>query len=219
MHKLSLFNGSKRRLSVLCLGAHSDDIEIGCAGTLLRLLDEGYEIEVTWVVLANNGDDERQKEATASAESLLGKASKSEIIVKNFKDGFMPYNGDDVKESFEELKHSVQPDIVFTHHRDDLHQDHRLVSELTWNTYRDHLILEYEILKYDGGLGSPNFFVPLGQDIYQKKVNILMENFKTQKKKQWFNQDALSALMCVRGVECNSESRYAEAFYCNKLVI
>ncbi len=219
MHKLELFDGYENEISILCLGAHSDDIEIGCGGTLLRSLQEKADVSVKWVVLANDSNLRREQEVKRSAEYFLDKALEKEIIVKDFRDGFLPYQGEEVKDYFEILRKEYEPDIVFTHYRRDLHQDHRLISELTWNTFRDHLILEYEILKYDGGLGSPNFFVPVSNELFEQKMNILLEIFKTQKSKQWFSRDALKSLMCVRGVECNSDSGYAEAFYCNKIII
>jgi len=146
-------------LRVLCLGAHSDDIEIGCGGTILRLLSAYDDLEFHWVVFGSSG--QRDDEAVASANKFLEGASKKKIIVNNFRNSFFPYIGEDIKNYFEEIKKEVSPDIIFTHYRHDLHQDHRLISDLTWNTYRGPLILEYEIIKYDGDLGKPNFFVHL----------------------------------------------------------
>jgi LmbE family N-acetylglucosaminyl deacetylase len=204
-------------LRILCVGAHSDDIEIGCGGTLLRLLSEYGEAEVHWVVLGSSG--QRDGEALASAEKFLASAKKKSIVVENFKDGFFPYRGEQVKQFFENLKETVSPDIVFTHYRHDLHQDHRLISELTWNTYRNHLILEYEILKYDGDLGTPNLFVHLDEAVCEKKVGLLMDCFQTQRARDWFTPDAFFSLLRIRGIESKAPGKYAEAFYCRKVVL
>ena len=202
---------------MLCLGAHSDDIEIGCGGTILRLLSEYDDVEVDWVVLGSNG--KRDGEALASANKFLTEARKKKIIIKNFKTSFFPYIGGEIKHFFEELKTQTSPDIIFTHYRHDLHQDHRLISELTWNTYRDHLILEYEIIKYDGDLGAPNLFVHLDEAICQKKIRLIMECFKSQKNRDWFTPDAFLSILRIRGIESKAPEKYAEAFYCRKLVL
>ena len=205
-----------RPLKILCIGAHSDDIEIGCGGTILRLLSEYDNVEVYWVVLGSSG--QRDGEAVASANKFLANAKKKKIIIKNFKESFFPYIGGEIKNFFEKLKKKVSPDIIFTHYRHDLHQDHRLISELTWNTFRDHLILEYEIIKYDGDLGSPNLFVCLDEAICQKKISFIMECFKSQEKRDWFTPDAFLAILRIRGIESKAPEKYAEAFYCRKLV-
>jgi LmbE family N-acetylglucosaminyl deacetylase len=210
------FGLSQKPLSLLCVGAHSDDVEIGCGGTVLRLLEENPEVEVCWVVLAASG--QRMAEAEESAEAFLRQANKKTIILKEFKDGYLPYSGADAKAFFEELKGLYAPDVILTHYRHDLHQDHRIVSELTWNTFRDHFILEYEIAKYDGDLGNPNFFVPLSEATSHRKVGTIMDCFKTQRSKSWFTEDTFFALLRLRGVECNAPHRYAEAFYCRKAV-
>jgi LmbE family N-acetylglucosaminyl deacetylase len=202
-------------LTVLCIGAHSDDIEIGCGGTVLRLLEEMPAVDVHWVVLGAAGP--RGTEAVASANKFLAKARTKKIVVKEFRDGFFPYTGSEIKEFFEELKLACAPDLVLTHYRDDLHQDHRLVSELTWNTFRDHLILEYEIVKFDGDLGIPNFFVQLADATCRQKVQNLMDCFGTQRSKRWFTEDTFLAMLRLRGIECNAQDRYAEAFYCRKV--
>ncbi len=207
---------SAGRLKVLCLGAHSDDIEIGCGGTILRLLASPQEIDIVWAVFG--ADSKREQEARASATLFLSQAKSKNIIVKNFRDSFFPFEGAQIKDFFEELK-STSPDLIFTHYRKDAHQDHRLIEELTWNTFRNHFILEYEIPKYDGDLGQPNVFVPLDQEIYEKKVRYLMEAFETQRSKQWFGEETFLALMRLRGMECVSPSGYAEAFCCRKLVL
>jgi LmbE family N-acetylglucosaminyl deacetylase len=202
---------------ILCLGSHCDDIEIGCGGTVLRLIEESDQIEFYWLVLCSNA--ERAREARRSANAFLKRARKTTVVVKAFRDGFLPYLGTPVKESFEELKHSFSPDLIFTHFRQDLHQDHRFVCELTWNTFRHHLILEYEIPKYDGDLQTPNFFVPLSDTIQRKKAKWLMRFFRTQKNKHWFSADLFQGLMRVRGIECASPTGCAEAFHCRKMVL
>jgi LmbE family N-acetylglucosaminyl deacetylase len=208
---------SDRPIHILCLGAHSDDIEIGCGGTILRLLAEHPGADVRWVVLGASG--ERALEAKASAQRFLADAGRTAIIVKGFKTSFFPYVGDEIKEFFETLKGDRGPDVIFTHCRGDLHQDHRLVSELTWNTYRNHLILEYEILKYDGDLGVPNFFVHLDETTCARKIGLIMEYFKTQHDKDWFTPDAFRSLLRLRGVESKAPHNYAEAFHCRKVVL
>jgi len=202
---------------ILCLGAHCDDIEIGCGGTILRLIADSDRIEFYWLVLCSN--PERARESRQSANAFLKRARKKTVVVKSFRDGFLPYTGAPVKECFEELKKSFSPDLIFTHFRQDLHQDHRLVCELTWNTFRNHLILEYEIPKYDADLHQPNFFVPLPDTIRRKKVRRLMRYFGTQRNKHWFSEDLFNGLMRLRGVEAASPTRYAEAFHCRKLIL
>jgi LmbE family N-acetylglucosaminyl deacetylase len=206
-----------RQLRLLCIGAHSDDIEIGCGGALLHLL-ERYDIEhVDWVILGSYG--KRTGEAQKSAERFLSKAKSKNLVIKNFKDSFFPYLGADIKTCFEELKTLGSPDIIFTHFRHDLHQDHRMISELTWNTWRNHLILEYEIVKYDGDLGSPNFFIHLSKDVCTKKIDIIMESFGTQLHRNWFTRDAFFSVMKIRGIESRSPDGFAEGFYCRKAVL
>jgi LmbE family N-acetylglucosaminyl deacetylase len=202
---------------VLCLGAHSDDIEIGCGGTVLQMIEQSKSIEVYWFVLCAN--PERTIEARRSAKAFLARARKKTIVVKPFRDGFLPFLGPPVKECFEELKKVFTPDVIFTHCRHDLHQDHRLVCELTWNTFRDHLILEYEVPKYDADLRSPNFFVPLSDTQARKKVNNLMRYFTTQRSKRWFREELFYGLMLLRATEAASPTRYSEAFYCRKALL
>ena len=213
---LDLAKRAGEELNVLCLGAHSDDIEIGCGGTLLQLKTFFPRLRFHWVVLTAAG--ERAKEARKAAELFTARCEK-EITLLEFRDGFLPYTGGAVKESFEELKRKVAPDIVFTHWGADAHQDHRLVSELTWNTFRNHLVLEYEIPKYDGDLGRPSVFVPLDPAAYEQKVQYLLEAFESQRSKAWFDRQTFLGLMRLRGMECNSPSGYAEAFHGRKLVI
>jgi LmbE family N-acetylglucosaminyl deacetylase len=203
-------------IKVLCLGAHSDDIEIGCGGTLCRLIGEYENIQVDWIVFGSSGL--RSQEALDSATTLLDRVKERKIVIKGFRDGFFPFAGAEIKDYFEQLKREVQPDIIFTHYRQDLHQDHRLLSDLTWNTFRKHLILEYEIPKYDGDLGSPNFFVHLPETVCQAKVQHLFTHFKTQTDRHWFTEDTFWSLLRLRGMESNSPGKYAEAFYCRKMV-
>ena len=203
-------------LKVLCLGAHSDDIEIGCGGTILRLIEEYPAVTFYWVVFSAMGV--RGTEAKLASDSFGG-PHIDRLILKEFPDGFMPYNGAEVKAVFEELKQLVSPDLIFTHRRNDLHQDHRLLAELTWNAFRDHLILEYEIPKYDGDMGAPNAYVHLGKDLAERKVRHICDQFKTQRSKQWFSEDTFLALLRLRGIESNSPSKYAEAFYCQKMLL
>jgi LmbE family N-acetylglucosaminyl deacetylase len=201
-------------LEILCLGAHADDLEIGCGGTILRILAE-REASFQWVVFSSSG--ERAEEAKRSAEALLKGSNKFEIEINKFRDGFFPYLGGEVKEFFEGLKKRSSPDVIFTHTRDDLHQDHRLISELTWNTFRDHLIFEYEIPKFDGDLGSPNLFFQLDESTCNRKISHLLDFFRTQQDKRWFDEETFRGLMRIRGMEAGVE--YAEAFYARKIVI
>jgi LmbE family N-acetylglucosaminyl deacetylase len=202
---------------VLAIGAHPDDIEIGCAGTVLKLIEQGAISEFRWVVLSGKG--ERAAEARRSAEELLDGVPTSEVVVRDFPDGFFPYEGQRIKDFFEELKADFSPDVVFTHQRADLHQDHRLSCELTWNTFRDHLILEYEVPKYDGDMSAPNAFVPIEERLHERKINHLMSHFGSQLSKRWFKEELFSSLLRLRGMECNSPSSYAEAFFCRKAVL
>jgi len=204
-----------KALKILCLGAHSDDIEIGCGGTVLRLAEQYQSCEFHWVVFSATGT--REIEAMRAAQQFTGNRLKSSSF-HAFQDGFMPYHGADVKAAVEQLK-SVAPDVIFTHNGRDAHQDHRLIAELTWNTFRDHFILEYEIPKYDGDMGRPNLFVSLESEQYRTKVRHLMESFPSQRSKRWFCEETFLSLMRLRGMECNALSGYAEAFYCRKLVI
>ncbi|MCM0083334.1 PIG-L family deacetylase [Geomonas sp. Red32] len=206
-----------RPLRLLFLGAHSDDIEIGCGGTVLKLLAGNRHAEVRWVVLGSSG--ERDAEALASAEDFLRGAGKRTVVVEHFRDGFFPYHGGEIKDYFERMKGRFAPDLIFTHYRNDLHQDHRLVSELTWNTFRDHLVLEYEILKYDGDLGNPNLFVALDRETAAEKVSLLTRHFRSQSRHQWFTEDSFQGLMRIRGVQSAAGGGYAEAFYCRKCAL
>jgi LmbE family N-acetylglucosaminyl deacetylase len=216
MLTLELSRQKRGALKVLCLGAHSDDIEIGCGGTILRLAEEVDGAEIYWVVFAASG--QRAVEAKDSGTSFLESVKQKKIVIKDFRDGFFPYIGIEIKEYFEKLKNEFEPDVIFTHYRNDLHQDHRVISDLTWNTFRDHLILEYEIPKYDGDLGTPNLFVHLSESLCQKKIAYILRNFKSQRKNHWFNEQTFFSILRLRGIESNAPENYAEAFYCRKIV-
>jgi LmbE family N-acetylglucosaminyl deacetylase len=207
--------GRGDRLSVLCLGAHSDDIEIGAGGTLLSWLDQGIRLDVHWCVLG--GADERGREARASATELLEATAGCTIEIMNFRDGFFPEQGEQIKSWFESLKGRVNPDVILTHRGDDAHQDHRQVNRLAWNTFRDHLILEYEIPKWDGDMGRPNTYMPVSESVIQRKVNLLMAHFGSQRSKHWFDAETFFGLARLRGMECRAPERYAEAFIARKL--
>jgi LmbE family N-acetylglucosaminyl deacetylase len=205
------------QLSVLCLGAHSDDIEIGAGATLLSLIARGLRLEVQWCVLSGAG--ERESEARASAAEFLSKAASSRVEVMTFRDGFFPEQGEAIKSWFEALKMRVNPDVIFTHHRDDAHQDHRQLCRLTWNTFRDHCILEYEIPKWDGDMGQPNLYVPISASVLQRKIDLLTKHFASQRSNQWFDAETFLALARLRGMECHAQERYAEAFFVRKLAL
>lgn len=214
MIHLSLELPKDRPLKILCLGAHSDDIEIGCGGTILRLAEQYPNCEFHWVVF--NAAGVREAEARRAAGLFAGSRLKDPIL-KTFQDGFLPYIGAQVKEVFESELKQISPDLIFTHNGNDAHQDHRLLSELTWNTFRNHLILEYEIPKYDGDMGRPSVFVAFSAEISERKAKYLMDAFVSQTSKRWFEKELFTSIMRLRGMECNSESGYAEAFYCRKI--
>jgi LmbE family N-acetylglucosaminyl deacetylase len=203
------------RLSVLCLGAHSDDIEIGCGATLLGWMERGARLDVHWVVLGAVG--ERADEARASAQEFLGGSAHFAVELGQFRDGFFPYQGAELKEWFEDLKSRVAADVVMCHWRDDAHQDHREISRLAWNTFRNHIVLEYEIPKWDGDLGRPNVFIPATRRAIDRKVELLMRHFGTQRSKDWFTPDTFFALARLRGNECRAPEGLAEAFFARKL--
>jgi LmbE family N-acetylglucosaminyl deacetylase len=214
--KLSLSGKSGDQAVVLCLGAHADDIEIGCGGTLLYLKGALPRLRFHWVVFSSSGP--RRQEAVKAADLFTAGCDK-EIVLKDYQDGFLPYSGGEVKVFFEELKSQVNPDLIFTPWHGDAHQDHRLLAELTWNTFRNHLILEYEIPKYDGDMGRPNLFVPLEAPLYKHKVDHLLAVFESQCVKPWFDREIFLGLMRIRGMESNSPSGYAEAFHARKVVL
>jgi len=203
--------------TILCLGAHSDDIEIGCGGTILRLVRDYPQATFHWIVFSSI--PERKKEAVESAHIFLEKAGRKEIKVHDFRDGFFPYTGGKIKDMFEDMKAAISPDLILTHTSQDAHQDHRLINELTWNTWRNHMIIEYEVPKYDGDLGRPNFFVHIGRHMAREKVDILMKCFQTQNNRHWFTEDTFLGLMRLRGMESRAPENFAEGFYCRKIVV
>jgi len=217
MLKLGLTKPARGGYKILCLGAHSDDIEIGCGGTMLKMAREHPDTQFYWVIFS--ADKRRATEARASFNQFLKNAPSRKLVVKNFKESYFPYNGAAIKDYFEKLKTSINPDLVLTHRGEDRHQDHRLISELTWNTFRSHLILEYEIPKYDGDLGSPNVFVELDRNTVQRKVSNILSGFPSQKSRQWFDRELLLSVLRLRGMECDARSKYAEAFYCRKVIL
>lgn len=200
-------------LNLLFLGAHCDDVEIGCGGTILKLIQQ-YQAHVKWVVFSSN--PQRAVEAEGCANAFLEGAASREVRIMDFKDGFLSQRYSDVKNYFEQIKTEFAPDVVFTHYRNDLHQDHRLLSELAWNTFRNHVVLEYEIPKYDGDLGNPNFFVELEEELVERKIKNLLDYYVTQRGKHWFDRETFISIMRLRGIQ--SASRYAEGFYSRKLI-
>jgi len=215
MRPIDLLPAGAGPARLLALGAHCDDIEIGCGGTVLRLAAERPDLEVLWVVFCSS--PAREAEARASAAEFLAGFARSRVVVHAFRDGFLPYSGAAVKEAFEALKQQFTPDLVLTHYRDDRHQDHRLVSELTWNTWRNQLVLEYEIPKFDGDFGTPNFFSPLPAATVERKIALVLKHFQTQGNKHWLTPDLLRAVVRIRGMECVAPESLAEAFYARKL--
>jgi LmbE family N-acetylglucosaminyl deacetylase len=203
--------------TILCIGAHADDIEIGCGGTLIKLLEQYSGINVCWAVLSS--DERRADEARCSARQFLAAAAETQVHISSFRDGYFPYEGAAIKDYFFELRDQVAPDLILTHRREDLHQDHRLVAELTWNTFRDHLIFEYEIPKYEGDLGNPNLFVPLDESTCRRKIEAIIANYPTQHEKGWFNDQTFWSLLRLRGIEAGSSSSFAEAFHCRKMIL
>lgn len=216
MLKFTLSQPSESPRKILCLGSHCDDIEIGCGGTLLKLSEQLPQVEVYWAVFSS--DQVRAREARESADCFLERAKAKTIVIKDFRNSFFPFIGA-IKEDFEQLKDEFSPDVIFTHYRHDLHQDHQLISQLTWNTFRNHLILEYEVPKYDGDLGAPNVFTHLDESVCRRKIEYLMTHFKSQLDKHWFDEETFWALLRLRGMESNAPSKYAEAFYCRKMVV
>jgi len=209
------FGLAGKPLSVLCIGAHSDDIEIGVGGTLLNWLATGQILDVHWCVASATAA--REAEAQSSAADFLTGARSATVELAKFKDGFLPYQGAELKSWFEDLKRRTSPDIVFTHRRDDAHQDHRELCQLTWNTFRDHVVLEYEIPKWDGDLGQPNFYVPIRANDLERKIGLLEKHFGTQRSKDWFDAETFRGLARLRGMECRADERYAEAFVARKV--
>ena len=216
MEPISLLGERSAPLRVLALGAHCDDIEIGCGGTLLRLAAERDHLEVRWAAFSSTPP--RAEEGRASAAAFLQGVARADVTIGGHRDGFLPDEWAAVKEELEAIGRGFSPDLIFTHYRHDLHQDHRVVSELTWNTWRRHLILEYEIPKYDGDLGVPNFFAPLSAAVLEQKIALLLRHFPSQSGKPWFTPDLFRALPRIRGMECAAPEGLAEAFYCRKAV-
>jgi len=204
-------------LTLLCLGAHSDDIEIGLGGTLLEILSAGIDVTVHWWVFSAN--DQRASEATNSANAFLAGHRPPLIQLGSFRDSYFPAESAAIKEWIEKHRTSVVPDVIFTHRRNDAHQDHRTISELTWNAFRNHLIFEYEIPKWDGDLGRPNTYVPISAAALEKKIQLLMTHFGTQRSKDWFNAATFTGLASIRGIECRAPEQYAEAFYTRKATL
>ncbi len=215
MLALRLAKPRRRGYELLCLGSHSDDLEIGCSGTIMRLQRELPVARVTWVVLS--GVAQRALEAKKAARMIFGRKPGVRFVQGTFRDAFFPHTAGPIKEFFEKLKQETEPDLIFTHYREDRHQDHRLVSELTYQTFRDHLILEYEVLKMDGDIGQPNVYVPLDERTVDRKLAVLERCFASQRNRRWFSQDAFRGLMRIRGVEGLSPTGLAEAFYGRKL--
>jgi LmbE family N-acetylglucosaminyl deacetylase len=216
MRSLALAQQGKN-ISILCIGAHSDDIEIGAGGTILHWIASGIMVDAHWCVLSAAGA--RSGEAEASAAAFLEGATSTKIELAAFRDSFFPYQGGELKDWFVDLKSRVNPDIILTHHREDAHQDHREVSQLTWNVFRNHLILEYEIPKWDGDLGHPNGYIPLEAKIMERKIELLMAHFGTQRSKDWFDAETFRGLARLRGVECRAPEGYAEAFMLRKFLL
>jgi len=207
---------SSEPLRILCIGAHSDDIEIGCGGTLSQLARRTPQPEFRWVVFSAPGT--RAREAQRGARKFLGAASKGAVRLHEFRDGYFPAQFDAIKDAFENIAREFRPDIVFTHTRNDRHQDHRVLSDLTWNTFRKHLILEYEIPKWDGDLGQPNIYVPLSGVVARRKTKALLDVFGTQRAKDWFSEETFLGLLRLRGIECRASDGYAEAFHARKVL-
>ncbi len=216
MRAIGLF-GSGAPAHVLCLGAHSDDIEIGCGATVLRLLHECPEIRFTWLVLS--ASVEREREARASAAAFLAGAKAAEVYVERFRENHFPWEGSRIKDRLAALAREIDPDLVFTHWRGDRHQDHRTLADLTWNHFRDHRVLEYEIPKWDGDLGQPNAYAAVSAALAARKVELLIEHFESQRNRPWFREDTFQALLRIRGVECNAPDGFAEAFHAHKLLL
>jgi LmbE family N-acetylglucosaminyl deacetylase len=217
MLKLEFARRGRKRLQILALGAHCDDIDIGCGASTLNLLERHPGAEVTWVAFGST--PVREREFRASAKRFLLRAGKARVLVHHFRDGFFPAQYGAIKQAFESLKQLPDPDLVFTHHRPDLHQDHRIVAELTWNTFRSHLILGYEIPKYEGDLTTPTAYMSLSRAQAERKIAILWRCYRTQHAKRWFTADTFRGLMRLRGIESGGESGWAEGFHVSKFLL
>jgi LmbE family N-acetylglucosaminyl deacetylase len=216
MRPLSLGRAGER-LSVLCLGAHADDIEIGAGGTLLSLIAAGTTLDIHWCVLSGRG--KRSEEARASALDFLEGVGNPTLALADFDDSFFPTQGREIKEWLATLSSRIRPDLIFTHRHDDAHQDHREISNITWNLFRDHLILEYEIPKWDGDIGRPNFYVPLSEEQLNRKIELLLKHFGSQRSKDWFDAETFRGLARLRGVECRAKDGFAEGFIVRKATL
>lgn len=216
MQRISLPFPPGRPTKILFLGAHADDIEIGCGGTIQRLLGEIPDLDIRWVVFS--AEDGRSAEARASAMELLQKAARSRVEMLDFRNGYFPYDGAAIKDRFETLKGEFEPSLIFSHWTGDAHQDHRLIAEITHQTFRDHVVMEYEIPKYDGDLGNPNFFVQLTEEQLHLKTDSLRRHFPSQQARHWFTDDTFRALARLRGIACRAGSGLAEAFYAKRLL-
>ena len=214
MLDLVLNGGGRGRKRILCLGAHCDDIEIGCGGALLAL-QKSAQVIIDWVVLS--GTPERRAETRSSMTALIESRARGQLIFGDFADGRFPAHYLELKEFVEGLKKTVQPDLILCHERDDRHQDHRATNELVWNTFRDAVILEYEIPKWDGGLGQPNLYVPVTAGQARAKIEVLLKSYKTQRGRDWFTRETFMSMLRLRGLECRSPSGYAEGFHGRKL--
>jgi len=213
-----IFPADRRRgLKLLCLGAHSDDIEIGCGGTVLRLISEIPDLTVRWVVFS--ATKARGAEAKSSAGAFLQDVVDKRVEVVGFRDGYFPFQGAEIKDYFEALKADFDPALILTHQSADAHQDHRLIAQLTYNTFRNHLIFEYEIPKYDGDIGNPTVFVPLTRDQMRQKIETISRHFPSQAGRDWFNDETFLAMARIRGVGCHAPEGLAEAFYTKKIVL
>jgi LmbE family N-acetylglucosaminyl deacetylase len=210
-------HGPGQPLKILLLGAHSDDLEIGCGGTVLRLLALHPGSSVHWVVFS--ASPEREREARASAAAFTEGAASCTVVVKTFRESFFPAQWVEIKEFFEQVRRAFEPDLVLSHHRDDVHQDHKTIAELTWNTFRNHLVLAYEIPKYEGDLGKPSLFVPLTRAQADRKVELILQHFASQAGRTWFRADTFHGLMSIRAIECNAPEARAEAFHVRKMVL
>ena len=217
MVELQFSPGVQSPLKLLFIGAHADDIEIGCGATILSLLERYLNCDVRWVVLS--GSDERQREAKQCSDLFIRNAGDKRVNILSYEDGYFPQQAGEIKRYFEDELKPNDPSIVFTHNRHDLHQDHRIVSELTWNTFRNHLILEYEVLKYDGDLGQPNVYFHVSEKKCKEKVSNIMQCFQSQSEKHWFTEDTFWSMLRIRGVEAASSSKYAESFYGRKIAV
>jgi LmbE family N-acetylglucosaminyl deacetylase len=214
---LSLNLPAAEPLQVLCLGAHCDDIEIGCAGTLMTIQERFPAAAFEWVVFT--AEDQREQETRKAAAAIHAGHAPAKLEILKFRTSYLPYQGAEIKDHFEVIKKRVQPHVILTHCLDDRHQDHRLIAELTWNSFRNHLVLEYEIPKYEGDLGHPNFFVPLSDAIVSRKLEVLSSCFPSQESRPWFSRDLFKAHLRLRGIECNSPSGHAEAFHARKITV